>query len=457
MQDGKILYEEPNIGPNGESFSISKEDFLKIWAQADGGQTGYGIVSDLLPQGAKILDKLQSQAIRGAFWGLDDLIIAIVLIVGGAALHAGLSSGNGLSFFENFLDGLALAAIITLATAGIGQVVSSFAASLAPLVQGITSAIQHTVQFLGKGFAVIGAGLKALGEALLPGISGIAQTIGRGLTNFFHFLKPVSQVIIKGLTKIKDFLFTPAGKTITTETGKRVTLFTTQQVIAKNVVAIGASYGLTKGLDKLGVNSTVAGLATSFLTGGILGGTATGSQTLTQSFVGSGLKALALKGVSETALHLGLAPPVANLFAIASSAITGAALDPDVTVSETLKNLAPSLIKEAAFTGIQAIGAHIGLSPTLSALIGFPISSTLSAFVSGLSDFGANFGKVFQSVKDEIFSTKTLGSLVAIGSELIADAVDVNPLLISFGLEDLWVALQASRIPRILKTQAHVS
>jgi|GEM_PF-2206427 len=437
FRDGKILYSEPNIGPNGESFAVSEQDFLQIWAGATAGQSGYVLTSDQIPQTAKVLDKLKMQAIRGAFFGLDDLVVAIVLILASATIHAITNSGNGLNFFQNFLDGAVFATIVTIATVGIGQVVSSFASSLAPLAQGITSTIKHTVQFLGKGFAAIGQGLKAIGEFLLPGISGIAQAIGSGLTNFFHFLEPVGKVIINGLTKIKDYLFTPAGKTITTETGKKVTLFTTEQVIAKNVVAMGASYALTKGLDKLGVNSTLAGLATAFLTGGILGGTAKGSQTLARSFINNGLQALALKGVSETALHFGVAPPVANLFAISASALTGAALDPSVTVSQTLKNLAPSLIKEAAFTGVQAIGAKIGLSPTLSSLIGFPISSTLSAFMNGLLNFGTNLSQVFQFVKTELFSTKTLGSLVGIGSELIAKAVDVNPLLISLGLRGL--------------------
>jgi len=404
FQDGKILYNEPNIGLNGESFSISEQDFLQQWAGTTDGKSGYVLTSDQIPQTAKVLDQLKAQSIRGAFFGLDDLIIAVVLIIASATIHAIMSRGNGLNFFQNFVDGAAFATIVTVATLGIGAVVSSFASTLSPIVQGITSTIQHTVQFLGRGFAAIGAGLQSVAQAILPGITGIAQAIGRGLTSFFTFLKPVSEVIIQGLTKIKSFLFTPAGKTIVVN-GKNVTLFTTEQVIAKNVVALGASYALTKGLDKLGVNSTLAGLATAFLQGGILGGTAQGAQTLAKSFISSGLQALALKGVSETALHLGVAPPIAGVLAITASTLTGIALDPSISIPAALKNLGPSIAKELVNTGLQSFGAKFGISPLLSSISLIPVNSILSPILLGNQKNQSL--SIFNTIKDGLASGGT--------------------------------------------------
>ena len=105
---------------------------------------------------------------------------------------------------------------------------------------------------------------------------------------------------------MKDFLLAPAQAVIKNgvTTGFE---FSFAQNAARQLVAAGLSIGVSKGLEGLGLDPRLTQLASAFVGGGFLG---IGSAT--SSFIRSGLQQMALQGVSQIALNMGLAPPFAN-------------------------------------------------------------------------------------------------------------------------------------------------
>ncbi len=155
------------------------------------------------------------------------------------------------------------------------------------------------------------------------------------------------------------------------------------QLVARQVVGVATGIGSGKVLDKLGLDPTITRFASAFITGGAVG-LVGGSMGLGTSFFSSGLQALAIQGVSELALHLGLAPPLANLLSITAGTLAGVISDPS-TLPEAFRTLVPTLAQELAMTGITKLGELIGLDPRLASLVAMPLRAGLFGFIDSLN------------------------------------------------------------------------
>jgi hypothetical protein len=182
------------------------------------------------------------------------------------------------------------------------------------------------------------------------------------------------------------------------------------QVIGFQVLSIALSKGTGVVLDKIGIKSPVIkNLIGSFITGGVFG-FAGGQIGLGTTFLNSAVANLAMSGVNELALHIGLPPPIATNLGILASIITGS-VEGGASLPEAFKTVAPDLMKELTLSGVWAFGGALGIDPRLTSLISLPLGAGVGVgFDSLLHANTINFTSLAAAIKNGLAAgTKSIG------------------------------------------------
>jgi YD repeat-containing protein len=400
-----VRYRDLSVGENGEFLEVTRASFLEIWEGT--------VMAKIQAVDGQEISRTEAKKIKGAFFFLIPVFAAIASAVTAAvsaavaAVTAVISAiGAAISAALGAIQG-ALAGLVS----SIGNALGAISQGLLHLGQGIWNGLQFVggkllagVKFIGtkllngvqflksgiaKGFEFVKSGFLKGFEFVKTGAVRIFSGIKDGVVNGFNFLK-------QGLNKALDFLTVPKGDIV-----DGVTRYTTTQLIARQVVRGAIGLAAREGLKAMGVPDTIANLAGAFLAGGITGGTGTATASGATNFFRGSLQALAFQGVSELGRHLDLPPPLTDALSIVTRTVTGAALDPSITIPQSLKNLSSKFWADFSLSGLKTLGQIIGLDPKLTSLIGIPLRATLSSLVKSFVNPGVNggLGDIFTTMK----------------------------------------------------------
>ncbi|HNX05678.1 MAG TPA: hypothetical protein PKI32_09260, partial [Opitutales bacterium] len=321
VTDSEVAYFETAKGMNGELVTVTRDQFVKVWQAANDAQ-GYLVVDAEDAVSSKRLTDEKARKVRGAFFGIDDLIFWSLVV----SISLTVAS-VGVSFFSPTLGKiLGIAAMV----AGIVSIVASVANWV---VQGAKMVFTQIAQ---QGFfQTVKQGFQALGNMILQPV----RFVGKLLQDGFQFLKDGFSGgfarLGSGISNAIEFVMVPAGKEVVVN-GTTKVLFTAGQSAARNLIAVGINMGVTQGLSGLGLDPSLANLAGAFTGFGALG---LGSGL--SGFIKSGLQGMMLVGVSEMGLKLDLPPPIAGVLSVAASATLGAYFDPTLTLKAAITEIIP--------------------------------------------------------------------------------------------------------------------
>lgn len=365
IRGDEVVYWDPNLGSGGDCVTASAGEFLKAWL-TEGMSRGVVLAPDgTIPETNRMM-QTETQRVRGAFFWF--FVISVVI---GGLINAISQPGN---FFVNFLKGAAFSAIVTVATAGIGSILSGFSATFQSVGQAILGGLRKIAEFFQPILNFINGQLSFAGNFLRnPFFIGLKDWVTGAFGSYWRALGTVGSYIKTGIGRVREFLFpaaSPAQK------------LAVEQVLARRVIGAALDCAITKGLEKLNINPSLARLAGAFITGAILGAKAGAMTTSVQSFVRSALQNLALKGVNEIALHLDLPPPVAALIRFVTESLVGKE-PPAGILSEKLRKVAATIAGEYAFQGLEKLAKLIGVEPELASLAANPLLSSIRDLFTG--------------------------------------------------------------------------
>ncbi|PIQ82786.1 MAG: hypothetical protein COV76_01865 [Candidatus Omnitrophica bacterium CG11_big_fil_rev_8_21_14_0_20_64_10] len=377
-EDGTVTYREPNKGPAGETLTMTQQEFERVWE-------GVVLTPRAPPRSWQALTDAETQAITGSFF---PLLIPL------------------------------FTAILSAMTAAVGAVVTAIGAvisSLGTLITGVFNAIGGAFTGLFNGLSAIFSGnflsgLATIGKGLLSGVTGVLQAGA----NFLGFGSLSQLGTLSGLqTALGSFVWNTALPT-------------------------ALNFGVSKGLEALGVDPAIAGLVGAFASGGIAG---TFNSGITAGgpfgdFLAGGFTSAAIAGTQLGLAAVGLDQTLASLAGIGVGTITSSltsgvniydpatgALKDHLTGLNALgytlsTQLAPTLAGELAFYGIQRLGESVGLDPRLSQLAGMPLKA-------GIGNI-ANPGHTSKSVMDAM-GDGLLHGATSLGIDLLGDEVGLDP------------------------------
>ncbi len=400
-----VTYRETGKGPNGESVTVTKEQFLSVWIAKDGA--GYLMVAEEAAAPEKKLSDAEAMKVRGAFW-------FIFFFVSLAFTVASMVVSTFSPAFGKILGYAALAAGIIGIVGSLGQFV----------VQGVKAVCASITQ---QGlFATVKQGLAYVGKTLWTAVKSVGRFIEKAFTFVQGGFTGGLNGLGAGLIRVKDYLITPAQDIVRDGVviGHK---FTVAQSMARQLVAAGLNSGVSKGLEGLGLDPKLCELAGAFVGGGFLG---VGSAT--SSFIRSGLQNLALQGVGEIAVNIGLAPPAAAILSSTASASLQSFFDTGLNL-KTLAGILPSVSASLTMGGLDLVARSMGLNPYVSSMLGFPLAAITGNIVAeylgnGLS--GMTPSGIFQTVKDTLVSSQTVGGVVTLGAGFAMNALGLDKSLL---------------------------
>ena len=299
VTETEVTYYEHNLGENGDTVTISRQEFENTWQ-------GNTITADPNVDQTKLLSAEEAKKIKGAFFGIIAFLIGYVI-----------------------------------------NIVVAVAAIAIDIIIGVVGAIGG---FLGNVFA---------------GIAGVVGKIAAGLS----FL---------GKAYLGTF-----GLGSAMELGGGWTLGLLVDGAATTLVNMGIGYGVTAGLESMGVDPLISGIVASVITGGISGFIAGGGSVINafQSAIQWGLTAT--MGVLGDVLDLH--PLITKIMTMSTSILTGAWFDPLITFGEAIANIAVRVVDEVINYGIQIAGMAMGIDPTLTSLISIGFRTSLRLGLSFLT------------------------------------------------------------------------
>ncbi|MDD4957656.1 MAG: cysteine peptidase family C39 domain-containing protein [Candidatus Omnitrophica bacterium] len=192
------------------------------------------------------------------------------------------------------------------------------------------------------------------------------------------------------------------------------------------LIKIGVGYGVSVGLEALGVDPVLSGLIASVVTGGVSG--FMGENAGIQMAFKTALQYGAASGMTLLGQHFDLDPMLTNILSMTTSVLTGASLDPEVTVGQALEKIAPDITRELAYYGVTYAGEAMGIDPRISNIAGIMIRSSLQA---GLGTFGSGGGSPGAWLDGALQGL--LQGATSIGLNYIVDELDIDPLLANIG------------------------
>ncbi|HNV86832.1 MAG TPA: interleukin-like EMT inducer domain-containing protein [Candidatus Omnitrophota bacterium] len=396
VTDTEVTCFETGKGKDGEAVTMSRDAFVKVWKAEEDGK-GYLVVD---AKDSTVMNRLtdeEAQRIRGSFWPFVFLIVSLVLTVASVAVS---------SFSPTLGKILGYAAMV----AGIVSIVASVGNWVVQSAKMVYSNIAQNGLF-----QTVCQGLQNVGNFLVQTV----QSVGRFFQSGFQFLKEGFTggfaSLGSGIMSVKNFVMAPAGVD-----GVKI-FFTAGQQAARSLIAVGVGFGVSRGLEGLGLNSSLANLAGAFVGFG-----ATGIGSGLSGFIKSGLQGMMLAGVSEMGLKLNLPPPIAGAISLLTSATLGAYFDPTLTLKQAITEITPALYSQFTLGGIDLLGRSMGLDPRITRLIGLPISAAVGVVTRhalGLNGYQDVFGNIKQAM---------LSSLVSVGSSIGLDAIGAPAALQSF-------------------------
>ncbi|MCX6813882.1 MAG: cysteine peptidase family C39 domain-containing protein, partial [Candidatus Azambacteria bacterium] len=252
---------------------------------------------------------------------------------------------------------------IFMAISSIGSAVGAIISAIGPILTGIGTLVGNIIN--GIGFA-LGNILQGIGQAIYQGIQWAASTVlNAGQQLFASFAQ---QSFIGG------------GTQAASQASFGNTLFQT-------AVRTGLSFATSKGLESIGVNPTIANLASAFITGGYQGlsspisaAQAAEGVTRTSVIASSVFQSVSLVGIGQLGPKLGIDPGLTNIIGLSLAAIGGQVIqNPTTTLDVAFSKITPQLSSSLAQYGIEKIGIAAGLDPRVTNLIGTPISAGINA------------------------------------------------------------------------------
>ena len=331
-----ITYIDTGIGKDkqNQTITVTKDAFLKAWK---GNVTFETTKYTTLTSGtspsltARMLSVNETKTIRGAFWG------------------------SLLNFFGFVLN-------IILPGLGIPFQIAALAFSIAEgdWISGISSVVSLGFGDFGKGILNVFKGaFQGFTNALGP-LGQIIQGVGQVFGNIFTAVKGFVTNVID---KVGGFL---KATGIGSETAAK---------IAEKAVRNGVEFGVTKGLETLGVNPVIAGLAGSFTAGSNVNSIQSGTLSIGNDF-GAGIKAVLVLGNQFILQNSNISPALKDALSVVATSFANGIQSGNIGGS--LVKIIQDLPKNLSFYAVDKLAKSLGLDPKIAGVISAPISSILS-------------------------------------------------------------------------------
>ncbi|MBI5410064.1 MAG: hypothetical protein HZA14_11915 [Nitrospirae bacterium] len=376
IADGKVTYFDRSIGENGSEITMNLEEFRAIYS-------GVILSAEEYQQSDRLTER-ETQAIKGSFFGIDDLIFAMVIgVIIGAVTGTVISAIQGGSIWKGALIG-GIAGLVGGFTAGLGSMFSSVPAlfgsqALGNAVAAIgtyASAVslgsfagQLTAGFLGEyGLAnVLGtvsqiSGIIGLASTATLGIANIFQGgFQAGLANIWDGIKSIGGKIWNGITTVASTIGNLAKGFGNLLTGIKDFAFNALPNLKGNLLSNLIEFGKnTFSVIGQGVVKGVEWLGGKFggLFGKVLGSGSPNSiiSLDTVKSLRSNLVNIAIgNATAKTLDDLGLDPTLARL---GTAIATGGLTSPENFLGGSLKNL--------LLAGSNELALHLDLPPPLA-------------------------------------------------------------------------------------------
>ena len=356
VTETEVTYYEHNLGENGDTVTISRQEFENTWQ-------GNTITADPNVDQTKLLSAEEAKKIKGAFFGIIAFLIGYVI---------------------NIV--VAVAAIAIDIIIGVVGAIGGFLGNVFVGIAGVVGKIAAGLSFLGKAYL----GTFGLGSAM---------ELGGGWT----------------LGLLVD--------------GASTTLMN-----------IGIGYGVSLGLEAMGVDPLISGIVASVITGGIHGfNTGVGG-------IVNAMHSAIQWGLAATVGVLGdvfdIDPMITSILSMTTFVLTGAAFDPGVTIGEALLEIAPNIAGELAYYGVQFAGQAMGFDPNLMMLAGIGIRSSLIAgmnsFFNGVAEVGSIVGRMLDAAIGGIGR-----GITKIGLDFLTATMGLDPLLANIGFSAIATGIEA--------------
>ncbi|GEM_PF-1689291 len=408
-----VSYFETNQGADGTLVHVTLPQFSKSWDAGDG--TGHLVVFKDQSITTKRLDDKTAMRVRGSFFPL--LIFWFTIASVALTVASVVVSFISPTFGKIIGYAAMVAGIVAIAASVVNFAVQGFSMAL--------SSIQHAglLQSIQNGFT-------SLGNTIWEGVSHAGQFLKQGFTFFTDMVTGNFGALGAGITNIGNYvvdgikiMFDPAGALVPQT-------LTLGQTIGRTMIAAAINMPVSKGLEGLGIESTMARLAGAFVSGGVIGLGGGMSE-----FLRSGMQMYLLQGVSEMGLKLDLPPPITSAISLGVTASLAGLFDPAFNLRTELPGIFPRFTQQLTLGGLELVGRSLGLDPRITALIGYPIAASIGHIVNSALSPGTF--SILDSLKEALLSRETLGGFVSMGAYWLADVLDVNPLLISLGLRGI--------------------
>jgi len=271
---------------------------------------------------------------------------------------------------------------------------------------------------------------KILGVATLVfSAIAIVATLPNILTNFYTGISNASSAASSSMSEAIGIISGGIEGLVTN-------LSNVAQLSVNFISAISYNVAITQGLSFLNINSDLARITASFMTGGFL---------MPDNFLAGALTASARTGISIFGRETGLDPFITDLLATSACALGTAFMTGiDITVpgpdgAPEIQHLAglealshswnttvmPRFSEEIAYIGIQKLGELTGLDPRISYLAGIGIRSSLQAGLGTFGQGGGSPGDWIDTTIDELTNPTNL----ALAFNIIGDELGLPPMI----------------------------
>lgn len=382
------VYEVMMLQANGQVRTVSKNAFVSDWdgrAQTDATSAHHAAALQIANQanptpGFRALTDLEARAVRGA--GLIGSILGII-----APFMNIIIPGSG--FFFTFLS------------AAVNAIEGDFLSAIASIVT--------------LGFGGFGDVFKGVFKGITQSLGAVGQIIG----NAVGFLSNIFSPVI-GFVKGAFDSFSALIGSIPGIAGEAIS------GIVNTAVSVGVNFGVSKGLEMLGVSPEISGLLGKFASGALLGAIETPKAGATQmDMVRSNVLTVnALQNGMMLGAQLGLSPELTQILSLSIGAITGdlsIAGNGTGSIALAFRKVLPNIGSSLALYGVGQLGENLGISTTLTGLIAAPLGGLIGGIVGGGQNTQA---AILKSIND---------ALLKGGASLLLDYVreksDWDPLL----------------------------
>jgi hypothetical protein len=402
-----ITFIEPNKGADGGLVTETFDQFRQSWNPAGG--TGYLVMFRDKAVASKTISDETAKRIRGAFFGIDLIfwftVASIALTVASVAVsYISPALGKILGYAAM------VAGIVAIAASVVNFVVAGFQTMLTAVSNfnnlGLLQSIQQGFSMLGN---AIWSGVSHIGDWIRGGFNFVKGVFTGGFGGLSAGITSMKQFAVDGIQLLKN----PAGGLIRQN-------LTFAQIVGRSMIAAAINLPLSKGLEGLGIDSTMARLAGAFVSGGLvgLGGGAAG-------FFSSGVQMYLLQGVSEIGMHLNLPPPITQAVSLAVTSSLASYFDPSFNLKTYLPQIFKDFSKQLTMGGIDLIGRSMGMKPWLTGLIKIPAAAAVGGIVDTLMHPSTGVSSLWQTIKNAVLSPQTVGGLVSVGANIALDAMGI--------------------------------